>query len=219
VHQYSDPAALGSITKIMVQGTLRSNSINKDSASVFVLKRRARKGKTMTTPVKDLQTVTSQGESTDKLIAGVVFHEVTTHPDERGMLCEIFDPRWGWHPDPLIYCYCFTVRPGMIKGWAYHKKHEDRYFILFGEVEVVLYDDRPDSPTYKLVSKIVLSEFRRRLMNIPIGVWHASRNLGSKDVVGLNFPTMQYDHANPDKYRLPLDTDYIPHKFDNPRGW
>jgi dTDP-4-dehydrorhamnose 3,5-epimerase len=30
---------------------------------------------------------------------------------------------------------------------------------------------------------------------------------------------MAYDHANPDKYRLPLDTDLIPYKFENSRGW
>jgi dTDP-4-dehydrorhamnose 3,5-epimerase len=26
----------------------------------------------------------------------------------------------------------------------------------------------------------------------------------------VNFPTIQYDHASPDKYRLPLDTDLLP---------
>ncbi len=126
---------------------------------------------------------------------------------------------WGWHADPLVFSYCFTVRPGMIKGWGLHKKHDDRYFILFGEMETVLYDDRPDSPTRGLVAKVVISEYRRRLMNIPAGVWHANRNLGVKDVVVINFPTIQYDHANPDKYRLPLDNDYIPYKFDDLRGW
>ena len=36
---------------------------------------------------------------------------------------------------------------------------------------------------------------------------------GMTDVVALNFPTLAYDHANPDKYRLPVDSDLIPHKF------
>jgi dTDP-4-dehydrorhamnose 3,5-epimerase len=113
----------------------------------------------------------------------------------------------------------FTLRPGMIKGWGLHKEHEDRYFVLFGELEIVLYDDRPDSPTRGLVASVVLSEYRRRLMNIPAGVWHANRNLGSKDVVVINFPTILYEHANPDKYRLPLDTDQIPYKFAPLQGW
>jgi len=61
-----------------------------------------------------------------------------------------------------------------------HKRHEDRYYVLAGEMEAVLYDERPGSPTLGLVAKIVLSEYRPRLMNIPAGVWHADRNLGSK---------------------------------------
>ena len=173
----------------------------------------------MPQPQQDAQTVTPHGESVEKLPVGVTFHEVVTHSDERGSVVELFDPRWGWHADPLVFSYSFTIRPGMTKGWGIHRKHEDRYFILFGEMEVVLYDDRPDSATRGLVSKVVLSEYRRRLMNIPAGVWHADRNIGSRDVVVVNFPTIQYDHASPDKYRLPLNNDYIPHKFEDPRGW
>ncbi len=41
---------------------------------------------------------------------------------------------------------------------------------------------------------------------IPRGVWHAERCIGGKDAMVVNFPTIQYDHTNPDKYRLPLDT-------------
>ena len=173
----------------------------------------------MPTPERDVQTVTPQGERVEKLPAGVSFHDVVTHGDERGSVVELYDPRWGWHPDPLVFSYCFTIRPGMIQGWGIHRNHEDRYFILFGEMEVVLYDDRPDSPTNGLLAKVVMSDYRRRLMNIPAGVWHADRNIGSRDVVVVNFPTIQYDHSNPDKYRLPLNNDHIPHKFDDPRGW
>jgi dTDP-4-dehydrorhamnose 3,5-epimerase len=173
----------------------------------------------MTKMVQDKETVTPDGESTQRLPVGVTFHDVVTQVDDRGTVCELFDPRWNWHPDPLVFSYCFTVRPGMIKGWGMHKEHEDRYFILQGEMEVVLYDEREGSETYGLVARIVLSEYRRRLMNIPRGVWHADRNIGSKDTLVVNFPTIQYNHAAPDKFRLPLDTERIPYKFDNPRGW
>jgi dTDP-4-dehydrorhamnose 3,5-epimerase len=32
-------------------------------------------------------------------------------------------------------------------------------------------------------------------------------------------PTRPYDHADPDKYRLPLDNDVIPFRFDEAPGW
>lgn len=173
----------------------------------------------MTEPSRDVQTVTPEGETTQPVPDGVRFHDVVTQVDERGTVCELFDPRWGWHADPLVFAYTFTVRPGMAKGWGMHKEHEDRYFILEGEMLVVLFDDRPSSPTSGMVSEIVLSEHRRRLMNIPTGVWHADRNIGAKDVRVVNFPTTQYAHESPDKYRLPLNNDHIPYDFGDVPGW
>ena len=170
-------------------------------------------------PVQDRATVNSAGESLSALPHGVKFHRSATHSDERGSVCEIFDLRWNWHPDPIVFVYTFTIRPGKIKGWGMHKMHEDRYFVLSGEMEVVLYDARPDSPTSGAVARLVLSHYDRRIMNIPAGVWHANRNLGDTDVVVVNFPTIPYDHTNPDKYRLPVDTDEIPFKFENGSGW
>jgi dTDP-4-dehydrorhamnose 3,5-epimerase len=76
----------------------------------------------MSTPKQDRQTVTPAGESTEKLPAGVSFHDVVTHVDERGLVCEMFDPRWGWHMDPVVFSYVFTIRPGIIKGWGLHIK-------------------------------------------------------------------------------------------------
>ena len=169
--------------------------------------------------IKDRQTVSQSGESLGALPDGVTFWDVPTHLDPRGSVCEIFDPRWGWHEEPLVFVYAFTVRPRMVKGWGMHKKHEDRYFILAGELEVVLYDERPESVTTGQVSTVGLSEYRRRLMNIPAGVWHANRNVGTKDVIVINCPTIPYDHADPDKYRLPLDTDRIPYRFQAVHGW
>lgn len=169
-------------------------------------------------PIPERQTVTPDGAPVARLPHGVTFHDVPTHVDERGMVFEMFDPRWGWHPDPLVYSYVFTVRPGWVKGWGMHARHEDRYCLVHGEVEVVLFDDRADSPTRGLVAKVYLTHFRRRLMNIPAGVWHADHNVGSADAVLVNFPTIPYDHASPDKYRLPLDTDQIPHRFHGVRG-
>lgn len=168
---------------------------------------------------KDKQTVTEEGELIRPLPEGVKFKDVITHVDDRGTVCEMFDSRWDWHKDPLIFSYVYTVRPGVIKGWGMHKKHEDRYFILFGDLEIVLYDARKNSLTKGQVFKIYLSQSKRRLMSIPAGIWHANRNIGLQDAVVVNFPTICYNHKDPDKYRLPLNTKKIPYKFENPVGW
>lgn len=167
---------------------------------------------------KDPKTIDENGQMIVKLPHGVSLKPITTHVDQRGSLFEMFNPTWDWSDSPFAYAYCFTIRPGIVKGWGYHKKHEDRYCLMFGEMLVVLYDDREDSPTRGLVSEIVLSEYNRCLLNIPAGVWHADQNIGSKDVVAVNFPTEIYDNDDPDKYRLPIDTDKIPYTFKFAKG-
>ena len=102
---------------------------------------------TLAASVHDTATVTPEGRNLLRLIDGVSFREVPTHIDDRGSVFELYDLRWNWHPDPLVFAYCFTIRPGIVKGWNLHKGHEDRYVILQGELELVLYDPRPQSPT------------------------------------------------------------------------
>jgi dTDP-4-dehydrorhamnose 3,5-epimerase len=163
--------------------------------------------------VPDRKTVTPAGESVDPLPDGVVVKDLVTHTDERGSVCVLYDPREGLHPDPLVYTYCFTIRPDHVKGWNCHDEHDDRYTLLLGHMKVVLYDAREDSPTRGLVASVVLSEHRRRLITIPTGIWHADWNVGTTDVVAINHPTTPYDYERPDKKRLPIDTDLIPYEF------
>jgi dTDP-4-dehydrorhamnose 3,5-epimerase len=174
---------------------------------------------TLAAAIRDKQMVTPAGQRTGRITDGVRIRPLTTHIDERGSIVELFDPRWGWHPDPMVFSYSFTIRPGVVKGWNLHREHEDRYALLQGTMELVLYDPRPESPTCGEICKIVLSEHNRALVNVPRNVWHADHNIGSTDVVVVNYPTIPYDHANPDKYRLPIDTDLIPYSFGGAKGW
>ena len=174
---------------------------------------------TLQESVKDTQMVTPDGAILGNHLHGVNFREVTTHIDARGSVVEMFDPRWNWHSDPLVVAYSFTIKPGYAKGWNLHKHHENRYFLLQGEMDLILFDVRPDSPTLGQVQKITLSDRRRGTINVPTYVWHADHNIGSRDCVVINFPTKPYNHEDPDKYRLPLETQLIPYTFKDVRGW
>jgi dTDP-4-dehydrorhamnose 3,5-epimerase len=174
---------------------------------------------TLEVAVRDRPTVTSHGGPVGRLTEGVKIRPLPTHVDARGSVTELLDSRWESHPGPLVFAYTFTLRPGYVKGWALHRGHEDRYIILKGEMELVLFDPRPDSSTCGEVCRIALSEYQRCLVNVPRDVWHADHNIGSSDVVAVNFPTEPYDHANPDKYRLPIGTNLIPYSFPDAKGW
>src|SRR3954454_19791551 len=113
-----------------------------------------------------VQTVTPDGQPVAPLIDGVRVQYAVTQADDRGTLCEILDPSRSVHPAPVVYVYQFTIRPGKVKGWPAHRLHDDRIFISQGTVRVVLYDSRPESPTFRMVNEIYRSEHQRSLMVI-----------------------------------------------------
>jgi len=168
---------------------------------------------------QDLQTVTVDGARVINLIDGVIVRSAVTHIDDRGTLCEIHTPHNAPLPAPLVYVYQFSIRPGKIKGWHVHYLHDDRIFISQGHVKVVLYDNRPESPTYRMVNEIYRSELDRNMMVIPANVFHAHQNVGSTDALFVSMPTRAYQHDSPDVHRLPIDTDQIPYRFDERLGW
>jgi dTDP-4-dehydrorhamnose 3,5-epimerase len=171
------------------------------------------------TPKQDVQTVTPEGKSVQSLIEGVKIVPAVTHPDERGTLCEISSLALKAHPAPIVYVYQFTIRPGKVKGWHIHHLHDDRIFISQGTVKVVLYDNRPESPTYQMINEIYRTEHHRTLMVIPAYVFHAHHNVGHTDALFISMPTRIYNHKSPDVYRLPLDNNTIPYRFEQRMGW
>ncbi len=164
-------------------------------------------------PRKDIQLATQEGPR-QALIAGVRIREARTIPDHRGTICVAYDPRWEFSPEPMVYAYEVTVRPGAIKGWILHEGYDDRLFLAAGTVKWVMYDDRSESPTRGLVSELFFDEHHRSLLRIPRGVWHSIQNVGDVDARMINFPTAPYNYEGPDKVRLPLDTESIPYSFD-----
>jgi dTDP-4-dehydrorhamnose 3,5-epimerase len=168
---------------------------------------------TIADPAKDPPTVTREGRRLASSIDGVELRPATVQVDDRGEVTEIFSPAWGVCPDPLVYVYQSIIRPHKAKGWVVHHEQHDRLFVSLGFLKIVLYDARPESTSHGLVQELHVSERNRALLVIPPGVFHAILNVGDVDAVFVNMPTRPYRHDNPDKYRLPLDTDQIPYDF------
>ena len=162
---------------------------------------------------KDQPTVSTDGTSLQERIAGVEIRPAHTHADQRGTLTEIFDLRWEFTDDPLVYVYLATLRPEQIRGWVVHLTQNDRLFAYAGVLKIALYDGRTDSPTHGLVNVFHLGAHDRALLSIPAGVYHGVRNVGSEEGAFVNLPSQPYQHDDPDKYRLPLDNDVIPYRL------
>jgi dTDP-4-dehydrorhamnose 3,5-epimerase len=166
---------------------------------------------------KDRSTVTESSEKIDKLIQGVTVRRAVTHVDERGDLSEIYNAAWNIDTDPVTYVYTVTVRPGRVKGWVYHTKQADRIYTISGAIKYVIWDSRPDSPTHGMINEIFLSDRNRGILRIPPFTVHAVQNIGQVDAIFVNLPTLPYNHANPDKYRVSPES--VPYNFDKGIGW
>ena len=104
---------------------------------------------------------------------------LTPHVDHRGGLTALLDVRDPFWDEQVVYAYEFTILPGRIKGWAMHEKQADLYFASTGNVRVVLFDGRQDSPSAGSVVELHFSELSPGLVSIPPGVWHADHNWGT----------------------------------------
>lgn len=145
-------------------------------------------------------------------IDGVVLRRLTTNGDDRGDLTVLLSSHYV--PDAATpHVYMVTAAPGSIRAWVYHKRQSDRLAFTNGRMREVLYDLRPESPTFRKLNVIDAGTANRIQLTIPPLVVHAVQNLGDEAALFVNMPTRAYDPGNPDKSRLPKDHPGIPYSF------
>jgi dTDP-4-dehydrorhamnose 3,5-epimerase len=135
-------------------------------------------------------------------IAGVRIERVTALHDARGAMVPFLDFGAPFWEEPIVYGYQYTIRPGRIKGWGMHRRQTDRYFVMAGDLRVVLHDGREGSATAGAFCQFYFTDASPGLLRIPVGVWHATQNWGESLGRVVNFPTHRYDPSQPDKVRI-----------------
>jgi dTDP-4-dehydrorhamnose 3,5-epimerase len=162
--------------------------------------------------VCDAPTVEAKGRRRSQ-IEGVVAEPAVVQADHRGTLIEAVNFDHPFWDEPVVYAYSFTVSRERIKGWGMHKLQTDRYVALTGQLRVVLYDGRSDSPTFHHFAEFFFADEAPGFLRIPPGVWHADQNVGQSPCRVINFPTRPYDRDAPDKYRIDPASGEIPFDF------
>ncbi|PIP18053.1 MAG: spore coat protein [Parcubacteria group bacterium CG_4_10_14_0_8_um_filter_35_7] len=138
------------------------------------------------------------------MIEGVKIKKIVTHSDDRGFFREILRSddglleKFGQTSVTLTY-------PGVIKAFHWHKKQDDLWYVAQGVAQIVLYDLRKESSTYKETQVIYAGEDNPLLVLIPQGVVHGYRVLGVKPVMLFYHTTEAYDPKEPDEERIPFD--------------
>jgi dTDP-4-dehydrorhamnose 3,5-epimerase len=162
---------------------------------------------------KDGQLVTSDWQMLQARIDGVHVREVLHVPRDHGVITEMYRAEWDPTGLPVGQSYQSRLFPGAIGAWSCHSRSIDRLFVNQGHVKLVLFDGREDSATAGYINEIHCGDMRPMFIVVPTGVWHGLQNLGAGDALMINFPTLSYDYADPDHYRLPWDTGKIPYRW------
>ncbi|NLK25218.1 MAG: dTDP-4-dehydrorhamnose 3,5-epimerase [Euryarchaeota archaeon] len=148
-----------------------------------------------------------------QLIDGVMVKQLRAIPDERGWLMEMFRSDWPEF-ERFGQMYITSCYSGVIKAWHYHRKQADHFVCIRGMAKVVLYDNRPDSPTKGLINEFFMGERNPLLLKIPPLVYHGFKGISDGESWIINVPTELYNYEEPDEYRLPYDTEDIPYDWD-----
>jgi dTDP-4-dehydrorhamnose 3,5-epimerase len=109
-----------------------------------------------------------------------------------------------------VYFSC--VNPGAVKAWHIHKKMVLNYAVPYGRVKLVLYDERPDSPSKGTVQEIVLGENDYKLVTIPPMIWNGFKGLGPETAIVANCASIPHDPEEID--RLDPVRNSIPYRWD-----
>ena len=161
--------------------------------------------------------ITKLNPPNDSMIPGVKFKFLKSHPDDRGFFREVIR-----NSDPLFEGEKFAqwshskMTKDVVKAWHYHHLQVDFWYVPFGHVQTVLFDNREESPTYK--TKLVIDmgcaetfpQAYEVCVKIPQGVLHGCRVLS--DQAHLFYITSEIYNPN-DEGRFPFNSEVVGHNW------
>ena len=150
----------------------------------------------------------------DGPIDGVAVTQLSdnAHGDRRGWLAEIYRVDETPCSERPRMAYISLTKPRASRGPHSHQFQTDRF--LFASLETLLlylWDDRPDSKTYRHKMIIPVGGLNRCTVLVPPGVVHGYTNIDALNAVVINFPNRLYcgedRKEEPDELRYEDDPD------------
>jgi dTDP-4-dehydrorhamnose 3,5-epimerase len=145
------------------------------------------------------------------MIDGVILTPLKQYFDERGKvmhMLSINSPTFTSFGE--IYFSC--TYPGVVKAWHLHKEMTLNYAVVQGEIKIVLFDDRPTSPTRGRVEEIFVSPENYMLVTVPPKVWNGFKCVGLETAIVANCATIPHDPS--EISRLEPTDPAIPYSWD-----
>jgi dTDP-4-dehydrorhamnose 3,5-epimerase len=126
------------------------------------------------------------------MIEGVQIVPLRQIPDERGKVMHMLR-RTDTQFRGFGEVYFSVVFPGVVKGWHWHERMTINYAVPYGRIKLVLYDDRPDSPTRRQLQEIFLGQDNYSLVQVPPRIWNGFKGCGTTEAIVCNCATIVHD--------------------------
>lgn len=140
------------------------------------------------------------------MIEGVQIHPLRKIADERGVVMHMLrsdDP----HFEQFGEIYFSSIYPNVIKAWHLHKRMTLNYAVIIGEVKLVLFDERDDSPTHGRFQEIFIGESNYCLVTIPPMIWNGFKAVGNQRAIIANCSSIPHhpgelERADPTSHEI-----------------
>ena len=144
------------------------------------------------------------------LIQGVEIIKKNKIVDDRGMILHML------RADDKNYkkfgeIYFSAINPNKIKAWHYHELMTLNYVAVYGNIKLVLYDDRDASKTKGMIQEIILSNQSHFLVSIPPKIWNGFCSSNNKHAILANCSDIPHDKE--EIKRLSYDDPKFPYKW------
>lgn len=144
------------------------------------------------------------------LLEGVAIHPLRQITDERGAVLHMLRADQKEF-EKFGEIYFSVVRPGAVKAWKRHRRMVQNFAVPLGAIRLVLYDDRPQSPTCGKVQEIVTGVDRYALVRIPPLIWYGFQGVATGDSMIANCASIPHDPAESES--LPPDSSLVPYRW------
>lgn len=127
-------------------------------------------------------------------IEGVKRFPLRRIQDERGFVMHMLradDP----HFEGFGEIYFSAIYPGVVKGWHLHSRMTINYAVVVGTIKLVLYDQRPGSPSHGTLQEVVFGQIDYQLVRVPPGVVNGFTAVGGTTAVVANCASIPHDPA------------------------
>lgn len=148
--------------------------------------------------------------TTKPMIDGVAIHPLKQIKDDRGSVMHILRKDDPWFK-AFGEVYFSSIKAGVVKAWKRHSKMIQSFAVPVGEIDLVVYDDRPESKTKGIIQKITVGVEHYGLVQIPSLVWYGFKGVASGESLIVNCASMPHDPSEVE--RIDVLDKYIPYDW------